>query len=193
MSVSPPLGLPGLLSVSSWWGLWFPPALLLAGLLTSSDSKLWPQTKYCTKSYDQRPQTPGIPAAGRARVGSLLPAVWGCQPSLTMCPAAIALLKDKEPGAFLIRDSHSFQGAYGLALKVATPPPSAQPWKGMEGRSCRARMVEGCRTSPWREGARNPLLLRDRAPWDESQTAVLSPPLPPLRGPLRAAGPPFPH
>lgn len=43
---------------------------------------------------------------------------------------AIALLKTKEPGAFLIRDSHSFQGAYGLALKVATPPPSAQPWKG---------------------------------------------------------------
>ncbi|EHH66312.1 hypothetical protein EGM_03283 [Macaca fascicularis] len=43
---------------------------------------------------------------------------------------AIALLKDKDPGAFLIRDSHSFQGAYGLALKVATPPPSAQPWKG---------------------------------------------------------------
>uniref|UniRef100_A0A452TYC9 Tensin 2 n=1 Tax=Ursus maritimus TaxID=29073 RepID=A0A452TYC9_URSMA len=39
---------------------------------------------------------------------------------------AIALLKDKDPGAFLIRDSHSFQGAYGLALKVATPPPSAQ-------------------------------------------------------------------
>nr|XP_058164154.1 tensin-2 isoform X6 [Dasypus novemcinctus] len=43
---------------------------------------------------------------------------------------AIALLKDQEPGAFLIRDSHSFQGAYGLALKVATPPPSTQPWKG---------------------------------------------------------------
>ncbi|CAM4659153.1 unnamed protein product [Lepidochelys olivacea] len=35
---------------------------------------------------------------------------------------AIALLKDKEPGCFLIRDSNSFQGAYGLALKVATPP-----------------------------------------------------------------------
>ncbi|KAM8981069.1 tensin-2 isoform 1-T1 [Sarcophilus harrisii] len=43
---------------------------------------------------------------------------------------AISLLKDKEPGAFLIRDSHSFQGAYGLALKVATPPPSAQACKG---------------------------------------------------------------
>ncbi|XP_025024001.1 tensin-2, partial [Python bivittatus] len=38
---------------------------------------------------------------------------------------AIALLKDKEPGTFLIRDSNSFQGAYGLALKVATPPPSS--------------------------------------------------------------------
>uniref|UniRef100_A0A146W9P1 Tensin n=1 Tax=Fundulus heteroclitus TaxID=8078 RepID=A0A146W9P1_FUNHE len=38
---------------------------------------------------------------------------------------AIAALKDKEPGAFLIRDSNSFQGAYGLALKVATPPPNA--------------------------------------------------------------------
>ncbi|KAK2851035.1 hypothetical protein Q5P01_007311 [Channa striata] len=37
---------------------------------------------------------------------------------------AIAALKEREPGTFLIRDSNSFQGAYGLALKVATPPPS---------------------------------------------------------------------
>ncbi|XP_073673157.1 si:ch211-191a24.3 isoform X2 [Garra rufa] len=37
---------------------------------------------------------------------------------------AIAVLKDKEPGSFIIRDSHSFRGAYGLAMKVATPPPS---------------------------------------------------------------------
>ncbi|XP_005986199.1 tensin-2 isoform X1 [Latimeria chalumnae] len=37
---------------------------------------------------------------------------------------AIALLKEKQPGAFLIRDSNSFQGAYGLALKVVTPPPN---------------------------------------------------------------------
>ena len=35
---------------------------------------------------------------------------------------AITALKEREPGAFLIRDSNSFQGAYGLALKVATPP-----------------------------------------------------------------------
>ncbi|XP_034035278.1 tensin-3 [Thalassophryne amazonica] len=37
---------------------------------------------------------------------------------------AIGVLKDKEPGAFIVRDSHSFRGAYGLAMKVATPPPS---------------------------------------------------------------------
>ncbi|KAF3696540.1 Tensin-2 [Channa argus] len=37
---------------------------------------------------------------------------------------AIAALKEREPGTFLIRDSNSFQGAYGLALKVATPPPN---------------------------------------------------------------------
>ncbi|XP_031521255.1 tensin-3 isoform X5 [Papio anubis] len=37
---------------------------------------------------------------------------------------AIAMLKDKEPGSFIVRDSHSFRGAYGLAMKVATPPPS---------------------------------------------------------------------
>uniref|UniRef100_A0A8B9HPM9 Tensin 3 n=1 Tax=Astyanax mexicanus TaxID=7994 RepID=A0A8B9HPM9_ASTMX len=37
---------------------------------------------------------------------------------------AIAVLKDKAPGCFIVRDSHSFRGAYGLAMKVATPPPS---------------------------------------------------------------------
>ncbi|KAJ6662059.1 hypothetical protein lerEdw1_012906 [Lerista edwardsae] len=37
---------------------------------------------------------------------------------------AIAVLKDKEPGSFVVRDSHSFRGAYGLAMKVAIPPPS---------------------------------------------------------------------
>ncbi|KAM4738567.1 tensin-3-like [Anableps anableps] len=37
---------------------------------------------------------------------------------------AIAVLKNREPGSFIVRDSHSFRGAYGLAMKVATPPPS---------------------------------------------------------------------
>ncbi|KAM6958381.1 tensin-1 isoform 13-T13 [Tautogolabrus adspersus] len=42
---------------------------------------------------------------------------------------AINLLKDREPGAFIIRDSHSFRGAYGLAMKVACPPPTIQQSK----------------------------------------------------------------
>ncbi|XP_056292724.1 tensin-1 isoform X5 [Pseudoliparis swirei] len=42
---------------------------------------------------------------------------------------AIGLLREREPGAFVIRDSHSFRGAYGLAMKVASPPPSAHQSK----------------------------------------------------------------
>ena len=38
---------------------------------------------------------------------------------------AINLLKDQAPGTFIVRDSNSFPGAFGLALKVATPPPHA--------------------------------------------------------------------
>uniref|UniRef100_UPI00358E79AD tensin-1-like n=3 Tax=Myxine glutinosa TaxID=7769 RepID=UPI00358E79AD len=38
---------------------------------------------------------------------------------------AINMLKDREPGAFVIRVSSSFRGAYGLSMKVASPPSSA--------------------------------------------------------------------
>ncbi|XP_018103073.1 tensin-2 isoform X1 [Xenopus laevis] len=45
---------------------------------------------------------------------------------------AIAILRGAEPGSFLIRDSNSFRGAYGLALKVSSPPPNVavQLYKG---------------------------------------------------------------
>lgn len=36
--------------------------------------------------------------------------------------AAIALLQDKAPGTFVIRDSQSYTGAFGLAVKVEVPP-----------------------------------------------------------------------
>ena len=39
---------------------------------------------------------------------------------------AINLLKDKQPGTFLIRDSNNFPGAYGLALKVDKHPANVQ-------------------------------------------------------------------
>ena len=37
---------------------------------------------------------------------------------------AISMLKHRSPGTFVVRDSNSFPGAFGLALKVATPPPN---------------------------------------------------------------------
>ncbi|VDK73449.1 unnamed protein product [Gongylonema pulchrum] len=37
------------------------------------------------------------------------------------------MLRDKPPGTFVVRDSNSFPGAFGLALKVATPPPGIHP------------------------------------------------------------------
>ncbi|KAH9370848.1 hypothetical protein HPB48_009213 [Haemaphysalis longicornis] len=39
---------------------------------------------------------------------------------------AIHVLKTKPPGTFIVRDSNSFPGAFGLALKVASPPPNVQ-------------------------------------------------------------------
>ncbi|KAJ8687270.1 hypothetical protein QAD02_023064 [Eretmocerus hayati] len=40
---------------------------------------------------------------------------------------AIGMLRDAAPGTFVVRDSNSFPGAFGLALKVAIPPPGAPP------------------------------------------------------------------
>ena len=40
--------------------------------------------------------------------------------------SAITLLKDKPPGSFVIRNSSTFQGAYGLAVRVAQLPPNVQ-------------------------------------------------------------------
>ena len=31
-------------------------------------------------------------------------------------------MRDREPGAFIVRDSQSYENAFGLAVKVETPP-----------------------------------------------------------------------
>jgi len=43
---------------------------------------------------------------------------------------AIAMLRDKPPGSFVVRNSNTFQGAFGLALKVAQVPPNVQIKEG---------------------------------------------------------------
>lgn len=40
---------------------------------------------------------------------------------------AINLLRNQLPGTFIVRDSNSFPGAFGLALKVSTLPSNVQP------------------------------------------------------------------
>ncbi|XP_021095984.1 tensin-4 isoform X2 [Heterocephalus glaber] len=51
------------------------------------------------------------------------------KPSITR-EQAIELLKREEPGAFVIRDSSSYRGSFGLALKVPEAPASAHHQSG---------------------------------------------------------------
>ena len=43
---------------------------------------------------------------------------------------AISMLQHRSAGTFVVRDSNSFPGAFGLALKVATPPAQSKPGGG---------------------------------------------------------------
>ncbi|NXF37703.1 TENS4 protein, partial [Nyctibius bracteatus] len=47
------------------------------------------------------------------------------KPSITR-DRAIQLLKDKEPGTFVVRDSTSYRGSFGLAMKVPVSPSGSQ-------------------------------------------------------------------
>ncbi|XP_057262044.1 tensin-4 [Pezoporus wallicus] len=47
------------------------------------------------------------------------------KPSITR-EQAIQLLKDKEPGTFVVRDSTSYRGSFGLAMKVLVSPSGSQ-------------------------------------------------------------------
>ena len=57
---------------------------------------------------------------------------------------AITLLKDTPPGTFVVRDSHSFPGAFGVAVKVAQIPSNVQPKSNdMEAELVRHFLIEG--------------------------------------------------
>jgi tensin len=46
--------------------------------------------------------------------------------SFSVLIAAINMLRDQPPGTFVVRDSNSFPGAFGMALKVSTIPTNLQ-------------------------------------------------------------------
>jgi tensin len=65
------------------------------------------------------------------------------------------MLKDKEPGTFVVRDSNSFPGAFGLALKVSQAPAGVQPGDGTElvrhfliEPSAKGVRLKGCSNEP---------------------------------------------
>ncbi len=69
---------------------------------------------------------------------------------------AITALRDRAPGAFIVRDSNSFPGAFGLALRVATPPPhiAAGSSSGRGGADPAAELVRHFLIEPTSKGVR---------------------------------------
>ncbi|CAH1962314.1 unnamed protein product [Acanthoscelides obtectus] len=55
---------------------------------------------------------------------------------------AILMLRDKPPGTFVVRDSNSFPGAFGLAVRVAIVPPTAPTRSGSADDLIRHFLIE---------------------------------------------------
>ncbi|CAH8454496.1 unnamed protein product [Dicrocoelium dendriticum] len=63
--------------------------------------------------------------------------------------AAISILRQQPPGSFLIRDSTTFKGAFGLAVKVATLPPKVTPKSDdLQAELVRHYLIEVINTAP---------------------------------------------
>lgn len=112
------------------------------GLHTLQSGPPWKQC-VITETPHPTPTTPPLPLTQFAKAlvcRECRQAVWTLtNVCVSLLPSpAIAMLKDKEPGSFIVRDSHSFRGAYGLAMKVATPPPSVLQLN-KKGRDAEAR------------------------------------------------------
>lgn len=67
------------------------------------------------------------------------------------------MLRDQPPGTFVVRDSNSFPGAFGLALRVATVPSNVQNKTGSSDELIRHFLIEptsrgvklkGCQNEP---------------------------------------------
>lgn len=64
------------------------------------------------------------------------------------------MLREAAPGTFVVRDSNSFPGAFGLALKVAHPPPGAPPTSSGSPRDPSNELVRHFLIEPTSRGVR---------------------------------------
>ena len=63
---------------------------------------------------------------------------------------AISVLRSQPPGTFIVRDSNSFPGAFGLAVKVATPPQNS----GRNGSDPQSELVRHFLIEPTSKGVK---------------------------------------
>jgi len=67
---------------------------------------------------------------------------------------AIALLRNQLPGTFIVRDSNSFPGAFGLALKVATPPQNSNNKMNGDSKDVHSELVRHFLIEPTSKGVK---------------------------------------
>ena len=69
---------------------------------------------------------------------------------------AINILRDAPPGTFVVRDSNSFPGAFGLAVKVAQLPSNIQPKSSdLQSELVRHFLIEGTKNGVRLKGCSN--------------------------------------
>ncbi|XP_010584019.1 PREDICTED: tensin-4 [Haliaeetus leucocephalus] len=112
------------------------PVLLVNGCLEQGDAS----SRLAKAPQASVKQTPPPNCSPASRLGSLNNALRAGQPTMKFVmdtskywfkpsitrDQAIQLLKDKEPGTFVVRDSTSYRGSFGLAMKVPVSPSASQ-------------------------------------------------------------------
>ncbi|KAJ8952247.1 hypothetical protein NQ318_007406, partial [Aromia moschata] len=106
---------------------------------------------------------------------------------------AINMLRDQPPGTFVVRDSNSFPGAFGLALRVATVPSNIQNKSGSSDDLIRHFLIEPTSKGGASEGvperAGVQLAVRPHLPALDHADGAALPPAPARGRPESLTGP----